>query len=68
MKKLLFIAWFLVLINLNYSLFVKNNNISDYFLFEHSQNNILIKKINKLESKIIFLNLKLMNYQHLRIR
>ena len=50
MKKLLFISGLFVLINLNYSLFFKNNNIFD-FLFLNSENNLLINKIETLEKK-----------------
>lgn len=50
MKKILFIAGLFVLINLNYSLFFKNNNLSDY-LYLRNQNNILINKINNIKMK-----------------
>ena len=50
MKKILFISGLFVLINLNYSLFFKNNNIFD-FLFLNSENNLLINKIETLEKK-----------------
>ena len=50
MKKILFISGLFVLINLNYSLFFKNNNIFD-FLFLNSENNLLISKIETLEKK-----------------
>ena len=50
MKKLLFISGLFVLINLNYSLFFKNNNLFD-FLFLNSENNLLISKIKILEKK-----------------
>ena len=50
MNKLLFISGLFVLINLNYSLFFKNNNIFD-FLFLNSENNLLISKIKILEKK-----------------
>ena len=50
MKKILFISGLFVLINLNYSLFFKNNNIFD-FLFLNSENNLLINKIESLEKK-----------------
>ena len=50
MKKLLFIAGIFVLINLNYSLFLKSNNLADY-IYLNNQNNILITKINNLKHK-----------------
>ena len=50
MKKLLFISGIFILINLNYSLFFQNNNISDY-LYLNNENNVLIKKINTIEIK-----------------
>ena len=50
MKKILFISGLFVLINLNYSLFFKNNNIFD-FLFLNSENILLINKIETLEKK-----------------
>ena len=50
MNKLLFISGLFVLINLNYSLFFKNNNLFD-FLFLNSENNLLISKIKILEKK-----------------
>ena len=50
MKKILFISGLFVLINLNYSLFLKNQNIFD-FLFLNSENNLLINKIETLEKK-----------------
>ena len=50
MKKILLISGLFVLINLNYSLFFKNNNIFD-FLFLNSENNLLINKIETLEKK-----------------
>tara|TARA_Y100001936_G_C15809256_1_gene525714 strand:- start:120 stop:395 length:276 start_codon:yes stop_codon:yes gene_type:complete len=50
MKKLLFIAGVFTLINLNYSLFFQNNNISDYF-YLNNENNTLIKKITIMELK-----------------
>ena len=50
MKKILFIAGLFVLINLNYSLFFKNNNLSDY-LYLRNENNILINKINNIKMK-----------------
>ena len=50
MNKLLFISGLIVLINLNFSLFFKNNNFFD-FLFLNSENNLLINKIEVLEKK-----------------
>ena len=58
MKKILFISGLFVLINLNYSLFFKNNNIFD-FLFLNSENNLLINKIETLEKKNNDLSLKI---------
>ena len=58
MKKILFISGLFVLINLNYSLFFKNNNIFD-FLFLNSENNLLINKIAILEKKNHDLNMKI---------
>ena len=58
MKKILFISGLFVLINLNYSLFLKNNNIFD-FLFLNSENNLLINKIETLEKKNNDLSLKI---------
>tara|TARA_B100000035_G_scaffold315424_1_gene336033 strand:+ start:10034 stop:10309 length:276 start_codon:yes stop_codon:yes gene_type:complete len=50
MKKLLFIAGLFVLINLNISLFFKNNNVFDY-VYLNNENNILTKKINDISTK-----------------
>ena len=58
MKKILFISGLFVLINLNYSLFFKNNNIFD-FLSLNSENNILINKIEILEKKNNDLSMKI---------
>ena len=58
MKKILFISGLFVLINLNYSLFFKNNNIFD-FIFLSSENNLLINKIETLEKKNNDLSLKI---------
>ena len=58
MKKILFISGLFVLINLNYSLFFKNNNIFD-FLFLNSENNLLITKIETLEKKNNDLSIKI---------
>ena len=58
MKKLLFISGLFVLINLNYSLFFKNNNIFD-FLSLNSENNLLVNKIEILENKNTNLSIKI---------
>ena len=58
MKKILFISGLFVLINLNYSLFFKNNNIFDFF-FLNSENNLLINKIETLEKKNNDLSIKI---------
>ena len=58
MKKLLFISGLFVLINLNYSLFFKNNNIFD-FLSLNSENNLLVNKIEILETKNTDLSIKI---------
>ena len=58
MKKILFISGLFVLINLNYSLFFKNNNIFD-FLFLNSENDLLISKIETLEKKNNDLSIKI---------
>lgn len=58
MKKVLFIAGLFVLINLNYSLFFKNNNIADY-LYLNNKNNILIDKIHKITLKNDLLKLEI---------
>ena len=58
MNKLLFISGVFVLINLNYSLFFKNNNIFD-FLSLNSENNLLVNKIEILEKKNTELSLKI---------
>ena len=50
MKKLLFILGILVLGNLQYSIFFKNNNISDFF-FLNQQNNKLLEDIRKIATK-----------------
>ena len=50
MKKLLFVLGILVLINLQYSLIFKNNNVFDY-LYLKNQNSTIISKIITLESK-----------------
>ena len=58
MNKLLFISGVFVLINLNYSLFFKNNNIFD-FLSLNSENNLLVNKIEILEKKNTELSMKI---------
>ena len=58
MKKILFISGLFVLINLNYSLFFKNNNIFD-FLSLNSENNLLVNKIEILEKKNTELSMKI---------
>lgn len=50
MKKILFFLGIIVLANLQYSIFLKSNNISD-FIFLYSQNNDLIENINQLNEK-----------------
>ena len=50
MKKLLFILGILVLGNLQYSIFFKSNNISDFF-FLNQQNNKLLEDIQKITIK-----------------
>ncbi len=50
MKKLLFILGILVLGNLQYSIFFKSNNISDFF-FLNQQNNKLLEDIRKITTK-----------------
>ena len=58
MRKILFISGLFVLINLNYSLFFKNNNIFD-FLSLNSENNLLVNKIEILEKKNTELSMKI---------
>tara|TARA_B100001939_G_C16734984_1_gene527193 strand:+ start:219 stop:494 length:276 start_codon:yes stop_codon:yes gene_type:complete len=58
MKKLLFISGLFILINLNYSLFFKNNNLFDY-LSLNTENNLLIDKIEALEKKNNNLSMKI---------
>ena len=58
MNKLLFISGLIVLINLNFSLFFKNNNFFD-FLFLNTENNLLINKIEILEKKNIDLSMNI---------
>ena len=50
MKKLLFSLGLLVFVNLQYSLFYTDNNLSDFFSL-NSQNNILKEKIVNLSTK-----------------
>jgi cell division protein FtsB len=47
MKKILFVLGVLVFLNLQYSLFLKNNNISD-FIYLKDQNTELLSKISKI--------------------
>ena len=58
MKKILFFLGVIVLINLQYSMFFKNNNIND-FIFLYSQNNDLIENINQLDEKNEELNMEI---------
>ena len=58
MKKILFFLGILVLINLQYSIFLKNNNITD-FIFLYSQNNNLIENIDQLDKKSQVLNMEI---------
>ena len=58
MNKLLFISGLFILINLNYSLFFKNNNLFDY-LSLNTENNLLIDKIEALEKKNNNLSMKI---------
>jgi cell division protein FtsB len=48
MKKILFVLGVLVFLNLQYSLFLKNNNISD-FIYLKDQNTELLSKISKIK-------------------
>ena len=50
MKNLLFVLGILVLVNLQYSIFFKNNNIFD-FIFLKQQNNKLIEDIKEITIK-----------------
>jgi len=50
MKKILFFLGIIVLINLQYSMLFKDNNITD-FIFLSSQNNDLIENISQLNEK-----------------
>jgi len=47
MKKILFVLGVLVFLNLQYSLLLKNNNIS-YFIYLKDQNTELLSKISKI--------------------
>ena len=47
MKKILFVLGVLVFLNLQYSLLLKNNNISD-FIYLKDQNTELLYKISKI--------------------
>ncbi len=47
MKKILFVLGVLVFLNFQYSLFFKNNNISD-FIYLNDQNTELLSKISKI--------------------
>lgn len=47
MKKILFVLGVLVFLNFQYSLFFKNNNISD-FIYLNDQNTDLLSKISKI--------------------
>ena len=47
MKKILFVLGFLVFLNFQYSLFFKNNNVSD-FIYLKDQNTELLSKISKI--------------------
>tara|TARA_Y100000768_G_scaffold382291_1_gene362385 strand:- start:4159 stop:4434 length:276 start_codon:yes stop_codon:yes gene_type:complete len=50
MKKVLFFLGIIILANLQYSIFFKNNNISD-FIFLYSKNNDLIKDVTEFDKK-----------------
>ena len=50
MKKILFFLGIIVLINLQYSMLFKDNNITD-FIFLSSQNNDLVENISQLHEK-----------------
>ena len=58
MKKILFFLGIIVLVNLQYSIFFKNNNITD-FIFLYSQNNNLIENIDQLDKKNQVLNMEI---------
>jgi cell division protein FtsB len=50
MKKILFVLGVLVFLNFQYSLFFKNNNVSD-FIYLKNQNTELLSKISKIIDK-----------------
>jgi len=50
MKKILFFLGVLVFLNFQYSLFFKNNNVSD-FIYLKNQNTELLSKISKIIDK-----------------
>jgi len=50
MKKILFFLGVLVFLNFQYSLFFKNNNLSD-FIYLKNQNTELLSKISKIIDK-----------------
>jgi len=50
MKKILFFLGVLVFLNFQYSLFFKNNNVSD-FIYLKDQNTELLSKISKIIDK-----------------
>ena len=58
MKKILFFLGIIVLANLQYSIFFKNNNIFD-FTFLYSQNNDLLKNIHQLNARSEELNMEI---------
>ena len=58
MKKILFLLGIIVLGNLQYSIFFKNNNITD-FIFLYSQNNNLVENIDQLDKKNQVLNMEI---------
>ncbi len=58
MKKILFFLGIIVLVNLQYSIIFKNNNITD-FIFLYSQNNNLIENIDQLDKKSQVLNMEI---------
>lgn len=50
MKKILFILGIIVLLNFQYSIFLNNNNIFDYF-YLHNINTVTVNDINQLKNK-----------------
>ena len=58
MRKILFFLGIIVLANLQYSIFFKNNNIFD-FTFLYSQNNDLLKNIHQLNARSEELNMEI---------